>query len=77
MRIRKSAGIFGAYVTRMLFFPVFDVNWGIQPCDADDVPYEVNNQNANSWCKGEEPIPAPIKTAVGKKTTLEAALVWR
>jgi len=43
-------------VTRMLFFPVFDIHWGIQPCDADGVPYEVNNQNANSWCKGEEPM---------------------
>lgn len=63
-------------VTRMLFFPVFDVNWGIQPCDADGVPYEVNNQNANSWCKGEEPIPAPVKTAVGKKTTLEALIKY-
>lgn len=63
-------------VTRMLFFPVFDIYWGIMPCDADGVPYAVDNQNANSWCKGEEPIPTEIKKAIGKKTTLEALIEY-
>lgn len=58
-------------VTRILFFPVFDIHWRIRPCNTNGVPYEVNNQNANSWCKGEEPIPTAIKTAIRKKATLE------
>ena len=61
-------------VTRMLFFPVFDPKGDIQPCDENGVPYEVDTKNANAWCKGEDNIPISIKTAVGKKSTLEALI---
>ena len=61
-------------VTRMLFFPIFDPQGTILPCDDNGLPYEANNKNSSAWCKGEEPIPIAIKTAVGKKTTLEALI---
>ena len=63
-------------VTRMLFFPVFDPKGDIQPCDENGVPYAVDTKNANAWCKGEDNIPVNIKTAVGKKSTLESLIKY-
>ena len=64
-------------VTRMLFFPVFDPKGDIQPCDENGVPYAVDTKNANAWCKGEDNIPVNIKTAVGKKSTLESLIKYQ
>lgn len=63
-------------VTRLLFFPVFDINWGIMPCDENDVPYEVDTKNANAWCKGEDPIPVAIQKCVGKNDTLDTLIKY-
>ncbi|MBQ9327924.1 MAG: hypothetical protein IJ225_05255 [Solobacterium sp.] len=63
-------------VTRLLFFPVFDPKGDILPCDDNGIPYAVDTKNANAWCKGEDNIPVNIKTAVGKKSTLEALIKY-
>lgn len=62
--------------TRLFFFPIFDPLGDIQPCDENGTPYDVDTKYANAWCKGEDPIPLPIRDAVGKTETLEVIIKY-
>lgn len=63
-------------VTRVLFFPLFDPKGSIIVCDENGVPYEAGNKNSSAWCKGQDTIPKNIKTAIGKKETLEVMIKY-
>lgn len=55
-------------VATILFFPIFSDK---TICDENNVPYEVNNQNASKWGNGYIPIQAEIQLAVGENEMLD------
>lgn len=55
-------------VATILFFPIFSDK---TICDENNVPYEVNNQNASKWGNGYIPIQAEIQSAVGENEMLD------
>ena len=63
-------------VARLLFKPFYDMNSSVAVNMDSGMLFGVDNQNANTWGKGTEPIPREVKTTAGKNEALDALIQY-
>lgn len=60
-------------IAKILFFPIFKDKTIV---DENNIPYEVDNQNASKWAHGFIPIQVEIQQAIGDNDMLEKMISY-